>query len=126
MIIAGFALAYLGGMALARWLHAYGDWNDGLAWERAVLHAVNVDVPGWLDAIMMVMPWLGTNITLLPITIAVLLWLVLKEKRPHDAVYLGVVQLGSNSLNPAVKFLYDRNRPDIIPRRGWYDWAAYP
>ena len=126
MIIAGFALAYLSGMALARWLHAYGDWNDGLAGERAVLRAVNVVMPGWFDAIMMVMPWLGTNITLLPITTAVLLWLVLREKRLHEAVYLGVVQLGSNSLNPAVKFLYDRNRPDIIPRRGWYDWAAYP
>ena len=126
MIIAGYAMAYLSGMAVARWLHAYGDWNDGLAWERAVLRALNVDMPNWIDAILMVMPWLGTNITLLPISIAVILWLVLGEKRLHEAVYLGVVQIGSNSLNPAVKFLYDRSRPDIIPRRGWYDWAAYP
>lgn len=126
MIIAGYALAYLGGMAVARWLHAYGDWNDGLAWERDLLRAVHVGLPRWMDAILLVMPWLGTNITLLPTTIAVLLWLVLKEKRVHDAVYLGVVQIGSNSLNPAVKFLYDRDRPNIIPRRGWYDWAAYP
>lgn len=126
MIAAGFALAYLNGMALARWLHAYGDWNDGLAWERVVLRALNVETPAWLDALMMGMPWLGTNITLLPITIAMLLWLVVREKRLHEAVYLGVVQLGSNALNPAMKFLYDRSRPEIIPRRGWYDWAAYP
>ena len=39
MIIAGYCLAYLAGMALARWLHAYGDWNDGLAWERASMLA---------------------------------------------------------------------------------------
>lgn len=126
MIIAGYCLAYLAGMALARWLHAYGDWNDGLAWERALIRALRVDLPQWIDAIILVMPWLGTNITLLPMTIVVLFWLVLKEKRLHEAVYLGVVQIGSNSLNPAVKFLYDRSRPDIIPRRGWYDWAAYP
>jgi undecaprenyl-diphosphatase len=126
MIIAGYCLSYLAGMAVARWLHAYGDWNDGLAWERAVMRAVDIDLPAWLDTVVLFMPWLGTNITLLPTTILVLLWLVLKEKRLHDAVYLGVVQIGSNSLNPAVKFLYDRSRPDIIPRRGWYDWAAYP
>lgn len=126
MIIAGYCLSYLAGMAVARWLHAYGDWDDGLAWERALMRALQVDLPEWLDALMLVMPWLGTNITLLPATIVVLLWLVLREKELHAAVYLGVVQIGSNSLNPAVKFLYDRSRPDIIPRRGWYDWAAYP
>ena len=126
MIAAGFALAFLVGMALARWLHSYGDWHDGLAWERAVVRATQVHLPHWLDSIMVAMPWLGTNITLLPITIVTVLWLVFREKRIHEAVYLAVVQIGSNCLNPAVKFLYERRRPDIVPRRGWYDWAAYP
>ena len=126
MIAAGYALAFLAGMALARWLHSYGDWHDGLAWERAVMRAMQVHLPHWLDSIMVAMPWLGTNITLLPITLVTVLWLVFREKRIHEAVYLAVVQIGSNSLNPAVKFLYERRRPDIVPRRGWYDWAAYP
>ncbi len=126
MIIAGYALSFLIGMAFARWLHSYGDWSDGLAWERATLRAVNVRLPAWLDATLVAMPWLGTNITLLPLTIITVLWLTLRKKRYHEAVYLAVVQVGSNSLNPAIKFLYDRSRPDIIPRRGWYDWAAYP
>lgn len=126
MIAAGYAMAFLVGMAFARWLHTYGDWHDGLAWERALMRAVHVDLPQWLDTLMVAMPWLGTNITLLPLAIATVLWLVLREKRIHEAVYLAVVQVGSNSLNPAVKFLYERQRPDIIPRRGWYDWAAYP
>jgi undecaprenyl-diphosphatase len=126
MIVAGYAISFLVGMALARWLHSYGDWHDGLAWERAVLRAVDADLPRWLDSILVAMPWLGTNITLLPLTIVTVLWLVLRPKRFHEAVYLAVVQIGSNSLNPAVKFLYDRQRPEIIPRRGWYDWAAYP
>jgi membrane-associated phospholipid phosphatase len=126
MLIAGYSLAFLTGMALARWLHTYGDWHDGLAWERAVLHAINVRLPAWIDTVMLVMPWLGTNWTLLPITILTVLWLVLRQKRVHEAVYLAVVQIGSNSLNPAIKFLYDRERPDIIQKRGQFDWAAYP
>jgi membrane-associated phospholipid phosphatase len=126
MVAAGYAFAFLSGMAFARWLHSYGDWHDGLAWERSLMHALNVHLPGWLDSILFVMPWLGTNITLLPLTIGTVLWLVLRRKRYHEAVYLSVVQIGSNSLNPALKFLYDRARPDIIPKRGWYDWAAYP
>jgi undecaprenyl-diphosphatase len=125
MIAAGFAMAFLVGMAFARWLHTYGDWHDGLAWERAVLRAAHVDLPRWLDALMVAMPWLGTNWTLLPLTVLIVAWL-LRRGNVHEAVYLAVVQLGSNSLNPAVKFLYERQRPDIIPRRGWYDWAAYP
>ena len=104
---------------------AQGDWNQGLAWERAMLRAVNVDL-GIFDPLMMAMPWLGTNITLLPATILTVFWLVRSKHRYDEAVYLAVVQLGSNTLNPLVKFLFDRARPDIIPRRGWYDWAAYP
>ncbi len=126
MIVAGYAFAFLAGMGLARWVTAYGDWHDGLAWERAFMRAVHVPLPGWLDAAMVAMPWLGTNITLLPLSIIVVIWLAWRMHRPHEAVYVAVVQLGSNSLNPALKFLLERNRPDIIPRRGWYDWAAYP
>jgi undecaprenyl-diphosphatase len=126
MVVAGYALAFLTGMAFARWLLSYGDWHDGLAWERALLRSLRGGLPAWSDGVLMLMAWLGTNITLLPLTAAAVLWLALRKKRYHDAVYLAVVQLGSFSLNPALKFLYDRSRPDILPRRGWYGWAAYP
>ena len=119
-------LAYLAGVGCARWIQAFGDWNQGLPWERATLRAVHVDLGAIFDALMMTMPWLGTNITLLPAVIVTIVWLVMKEKRYQEAVYIGVVQFGSNTLNPLVKFMFDRARPDIIPRRGWYDWAAYP
>lgn len=126
MIGAGYAFAFLAGIAFARWLTHYGDWHDGLAWERALLRAVHVELPLWLDAILVAMPWLGTNITLLPVSALVAFWLAVRLRRPHDAIYVAIVQVGSNSLNPALKFLLERSRPDIIPRRGWYDWAAYP
>jgi membrane-associated phospholipid phosphatase len=126
MIAAGYALAFLSGMAFARWLHSYGDWQDGVGWERGFLRAINGALPEWLNGLLLVVSWLGTNITLIPVSIAVVLWLVFREKQFHPAVYLAVVQLGSFSLNPALKFLYERKRPDIIPRQGWYNWAAYP
>jgi len=126
MVVAGYALAFLTGMAFARWLLAFGDWHDGLAWERTLLRALRGSLPAWSDGVLMVLAWLGTNITLLPLSVVTVLWLVFRKKRTHDAVYLAVVQFGSFSLTPALKFLYDRTRPDILPRRGWYGWAAYP
>ena len=126
MLLAGYAFAFLAGLAFARWLTSYGDWHDGLAWERQLMRAMHVELPRWLDAVLVTMPWLGTNITLLPVSVALIVWLASRLRRPHDALYVAVVQLGSNSLNPALKFLLERSRPDIIPRRGWYDWAAYP
>jgi undecaprenyl-diphosphatase len=126
MLLAGYAFSFLVGMGVAFWLHSHGDWREGVAWERAVLRAVHVDLPAWLDSILVVMPWLGTNITLVPVSLIAVLWLALRLKRYHEAVYVAVVQLGSSTLNPALKFLYERPRPNLIPRRGWYDWAAYP
>jgi undecaprenyl-diphosphatase len=126
MVVAGYAFAFLSGMAFARWLHSYGDWHDGLRWERAALRTLDGLFQPWMDNVFVALAWLGTNITLLPIAIITILWLVLRQKRYHDAVYLAVVQVGSNSLNPALKMLYDRARPDIIPKRGWFDWPAYP
>ena len=125
MIVAGYAFSFLAGMAFARWLQSYGDWHDGVAWERALLRGLNGLLPSWTDAVCIALAWLGTNITLLPLSLIVVLWLV-RTGHVHSAVYVAVVQIGSNSLNPALKFLYERNRPDVIPRRGWYDWAAYP
>lgn len=126
LVVAGYATAFFAGVGFAKWLRTWGDWHDGLAWERAMLRAWHVDLPGWLDSVMLLMPWLGTNITLLPITVGIVAWLALRHRRYQEAVYLAVVQIGSNTLNPAVKFIYERERPNIIPRRGWYDWAAYP
>jgi undecaprenyl-diphosphatase len=126
MLAAGYAFALLAGMSVAFWLRSQGGWHEGLGWERDMLRAAHVQLPRWLDSVIVLMPWIGTNITLLPLSTLAVLWLALRARRTHEAVYLAVVQLGSSSLNPALKFLYERERPDLIPRRGWYDWAAYP
>jgi undecaprenyl-diphosphatase len=126
LIIVGYGCAFLTGVIFADWLTSYGDWHDGLRWERTMLLAVKRRLPSWLDAGMMTLPWLGTNLTLIPFSVGIALWLALRLQRVREAVQLIIVQLGSYSLNPALKFLYDRDRPSLIPRRGWYSWASYP
>jgi undecaprenyl-diphosphatase len=125
-ILAGFALSFLTGMALAQWVKHYGDWHDGMRWERQLMLALHVPLPRWLDTLIYIVPWTGTNISLLPGVLAGVVWLWTRAHRPHLAMRLLVVQIGSYLLNPALKDLYDRARPDLFERRGWYGWSSYP
>lgn len=83
-------------------------------------------LPTVIDRLMLVFPWFGTNITLIPGVAVVAWWVWAKARRRHLAVQLIVVQLGSYLLNPSLKALFDRARPDLFERRGWYGWSSYP
>src|SRR5690242_8458679 len=113
-------------MAVAAWAERQGGWQRGTEWERALMRAAHLNLPRWLDAIILASPWLGTNITLIPGVLAGVWWLWRKMERPHLAMRLLIVQIGSYTLNPALKDLYGRPRPDMFERRGWYGWSAYP
>jgi len=125
-ILVGFAIAFGVGVASAEYTRSLGSWNHGLPWERALMYRVHTPLPPWLDAVMMICPWFGTNISLIPAIALIVWWLWKKERSPNDAVRLGVVQLGSYLLNPSLKALFDRARPDMFVRRGWYGWSSYP
>jgi undecaprenyl-diphosphatase len=113
-------------MAVAAWVKQFGGWAHGTLWERSLMRVTHVPLPRWLDILVYASPWLGTNITLIPGVFAGVWWLWQRAKRPHLAMRLLIVQLGSYSLNPALKDLYDRPRPDLFPRRGWYGWSSFP
>ncbi len=83
-------------------------------------------LPWLLDRAMLAMPFLGTNLTILPLMLAVGLWLWKRKGEPLLAVHLLVVCVGSLSLNPTMKYLLDRPRPELFPLRGIYNWASYP
>jgi undecaprenyl-diphosphatase len=87
---------------------------------------VHTPLPPALDRLMMICPWFGTNISLIPGIAIICWWLWVKVGKPRLAMRLAVVQVGSYLLNPSLKALYDRARPDLFPRRGWYGWSSYP
>jgi membrane-associated phospholipid phosphatase len=122
----GWILSFMIGVASAELASSFGDWNHGFAWERAMLTRIHTPLPRAIDALMMVFPWFGTNISLIPAVAAVCWWLWAKRGERRYAVRLAVVQLGSYLLNPSLKALFDRERPDLFPRRGWYGWSSYP
>ena len=125
-IAAGYSFAFLSGMAVAAWAKRSGGWQHGTQWERSLMIAWHVHLPAWLDALIYASPWLGTNITLIPGVLVGVWWLWARAKRPHLAMRLLIVQLGSYVLNPALKDLYGRPRPDLFPHRGWYGWSSFP
>ena len=83
-------------------------------------------LPGAVDTLMLIVQWFGTNITLIPAIALVCWWLWKKRGQPRLAMRLAIVQLGSYLLNPSLKALFDRDRPHLFARRGWYGFSSYP
>lgn len=121
-----FGVAFGVGALFAELLQAGGDWNVGLPWERSFMLGLERPLPTALDLVMLGLPWLGTNLTVMPITAVVLLWLVATRRRWDVAVHLVGVQAGSLVLNAVMKDMYDRPRPQLWEHRGQYAWASYP
>ena len=124
--VVGFAIAFAAGAWFALWLQSSGDWGAGLEWERKMLLSMDQTAPAVVDWIMLALPWLGTNLTLAPIIAVFAFWLWRKKGRPELALELILAVLGSLLLNALLKDIFDRPRPDLWPRRGQYQWAAYP
>lgn len=123
----GYVAAWAVGIAFGLLMANLGVWHTGLPWEHAVLQRVHQwTVPGWMDQLLLWAPYTGTNLTMLPLMLVAALWLWRWKHRLDVAVQLLVVSIGSLSLNPAMKYLLGRDRPELYPRRGLYQWASYP
>jgi undecaprenyl-diphosphatase len=110
----GYALEHSSGWAGAPWEFATLRWFHGQP------------LPHWLDQVMLYFPYVGTNLTILPIVLLLALWLWRRSNKVLTAIHLLVVCIGSLSLNPTMKYLLDRPRPALFPLRGLYSWASYP
>jgi len=88
--------------------------------------SIDRTVPVAFDWLMLGLPWLGTNLTLLPIITLVSLWLWRQKGRGELALHLLVVSLGSFIMNAALKDAFGRPRPDLWEHRGQYAWSSYP
>ena len=125
-VVGGFALAFFTGMACAHTVRAFGDWNQGFRWERELIVWVHRPVPAAVDALFLVTPWFGTNLTLIPAVVLVCWWVWRPLRRPDLAMQLIAVQIGSYLLNPSLKALFERDRPHLFEQRGWFAWSSYP
>ena len=125
-VIGGYVGALLVGILFAQAMRLTGNWDQGLDWERAFLLLTHVRLPEAIDTLFLVLPWLGTNITLIPLIAAFSLWLFVRRKRRDLALHLITVQLGSFTLNAVLKSIFDRPRPDLFEPRGQHAWAAFP
>jgi len=124
--VAGLLLSSGVGALYALRLQASGDWRTGLPWERALMLSIDRTVPVAFDWLMVGLPWLGTNVTLLPIIALVSLWLWRQKGRGELALQLLIVSLGSLIMNAALKDAFGRPRPDLWEHRGQYAWSSYP
>ena len=126
-LVLTYVAAWGVGILYGTLLRTTSTWNSGAAWERAMLRWFHGwTLPAWLDAVVLQIPLTGTNLTILPLTLAIGWWLWKRKHRGIIALQLLIVTAGSLSLNPTMKYLLGRDRPDLFPRRGMYNWASYP
>lgn len=125
-VVGGYAAALLVGILFAQLMRRTGNWEQGLAWEREFMFRTHVKLSEPFDTLFLVLPWLGTNITLIPLVVGVAIWLLVRRRRPDLAAHLVIVQLGSFTLNAVLKDIFDRPRPDLFELRGQHAWAAFP
>jgi undecaprenyl-diphosphatase len=123
-LLIGWMFAYATGAALALAVKLAGWW-PGVGWERRALVLAQDTVSPAMDAIMLTLPYAGTNYTLAPLIAiaAVILW---RKGYATVALHLLVVQAGSWTLNPALKFSFPRDRPTIFESRGQHAFPAFP
>jgi undecaprenyl-diphosphatase len=126
-LTASYLAAWLTGVGFGYVLTRTTTWRLGGAWERGALTWTHDrPLPYLFDQLMLAMPYLGTNLTMLPLMILVGIVLWRKYHQRLIAVQLLVVSVGSLSLNPAMKYLLGRPRPELFPLRGMWTWASYP
>lgn len=124
-LVVGWLLAYAAGAAVALGVKHAGGWQTGTQWDLAVLHRVHTSLPTWADTFLLIVPWLGTNITIFAVLIPYTVWLW-RRKRVDIIRELGAAAIGNYLLNLLTKFAFGRPRPSLWPRRGEYTWASYP
>lgn len=126
-LVVAYVAAWGVGILYGLLIRASSTWDKGAAWERGMLRWFHDQaLPSWLDAVVLQVPLTGTNLTILPLTIAIGWWLWKRKHLGIIALQMLVVTAGSLSLNPTMKYLLGRDRPDLFPRRGMYNWASYP
>jgi undecaprenyl-diphosphatase len=81
--------------------------------------------PRWLQHVGLDVSALGGGAVLTLMTLIVMGYLVI-ERRFHAVIFLLAASLGGLGLNTALKALFGRERPDIVPHLSEVSSASYP
>lgn len=124
-LIAGLVIAFMAGAIVAIGVKDSGGWVAGTRWDLRVLQHARASLPTWADALLLAIPWLGTNITIFALLVPFAVWLH-RRQRADIVAQLGAAAVGNYLLNLITKSAFGRPRPSLWPRRGEYMWASYP
>ena len=124
-VLAAFVAAFAVGLLTAWLILATGTWLDGADWEHRLLAFAQTTVSPVLDPLFFLLPFIGTNYTLLPFVLGVVAYLWYRGEH-MTALHLVVVQAGSLVLNVALKTVLARPRPVDYNPRGQHGLAAFP
>ena len=124
-VLLAFAGAIAVGLATAFLIQATGTWLDGARWEHRLLAFAQTTVSALLDPLFFLLPFIGTNYTLLPFVVAVAAYLWYRGEH-MTTIHLLVVQVGSLLLNVVLKTVLARPRPVDYNPRGQHGLAAFP
>ena len=90
------------------------DSNSGLAaWDRAVAEWGSRNATSWSTGVLDALTDLGATVLLLVICVAVAVFDVVRHRNVNVVLFLGVVLAGVALVNNALKWLVDRERPDV-------------
>jgi undecaprenyl-diphosphatase len=113
------------GIVYAHYLQRTYGWMHGYAWEIALLRDVHMHLPSFFDALLLGIPWFGTNITILP-AVAIASVILTKRDRGDLRTVLIVSAVGNYVIAFLLKYALQRPRPSIVPARGEYTGPSYP
>ncbi|HEY4303641.1 MAG TPA: phosphatase PAP2 family protein [Gemmatimonadaceae bacterium] len=126
MWVFGGALATIVvGVVYAHYLQRTYGWLHGHAWEIALLRDTHTRLPTLVDELVLVLPWFGTNITILP-GIAIASYILAKRKRRDLITVLVVAAAGNYLIAFFLKYALNRPRPTLFLARGEYTGPSYP
>ena len=63
------------GWSAPKLIKSFGEWDHGYQWEADLMLWIHRPLPGWLDLVVLATPWFGTNLTLIPVILALSWWL---------------------------------------------------
>src|SRR5215203_3667815 len=71
-LFVAYVAAWAVGILYGGLIRVSSTWDEGAAWERKMLRWLHQwTLPSWLDAVVLQVPLTGTNLTILPLTLAV-------------------------------------------------------